>query len=59
MAALIREAVRRYLQQDGDGGGEGPDYFGFVGLAEGPPGEAASERAEEILREQLRRDLRT
>ncbi len=53
MAALIREAVRRYLQQDG--GRASPDYFAFVGIAAGPRGEATSERAEEVLRELLRR----
>jgi len=53
MAALIREAVRRYL---GDDGKEKIDHFSFVGIAAGPKGEAASERAEEILHEMFRQD---
>lgn len=55
MAALIREAVRRYL---GDDSKEKTDYFSFVGIAEGPKGEAASEHAEEILHKLLRRNAK-
>ena len=46
MAELIREAVSRYLKDDSSKG----DYFSFVGIGEGPKGEAASEEAEEIIK---------
>jgi plasmid stability protein len=51
MAAILREALRRYLE--GEKGEEDP--FFFVGLASGPEGEAVSEEAEEYLRSLLRR----
>lgn len=39
-------------------GASEPDYFGFVGIAESQPeyGQDTSERAEEVLREALRRE---
>jgi hypothetical protein len=46
MADLIREAVSHYLKGDSSRG----DYFSFVGIGEGPKGEAASEEAEELLK---------
>lgn len=51
MAELIREAIRRYLKSDKTR----IDYFSFVGIGQGPKGEAASEHAEEILKDLLGR----
>jgi len=48
-AELIREAVSRYLQGDSSR----VVYFSFVGIGEGPKGEAASEEAEEIVKRVL------
>lgn len=47
MAELIREAVSRYLKGDSSK----DDYFSFVGIGEGPKGEAASEEAEELVKQ--------
>lgn len=45
MAAEVREAVARYLASPG------PERLdGFVGCAEGPKGDDASARADEILK---------
>ncbi|MCL6642039.1 MAG: ribbon-helix-helix domain-containing protein [Candidatus Bipolaricaulota bacterium] len=47
MAELIREAVSRYLKGDSSK----DDFFSFVGIGEGPKGEAASEEAEELIKQ--------
>ncbi len=51
MAELIREAVSRYLKGDSSEG----DYSSFVGIGEGPKGEAASEEAEELIKQLFRK----
>lgn len=50
MAEIIREALSSYLKKEK----KKPDYFSFVGIAEGPKKGKASEQVDEILRETLK-----
>lgn len=51
MSEIIREALSSYLREKKKGK---PEYFSFVGIAEGPKKGKTSEQAEEILREALK-----
>ena len=51
MSEIIREALAHYLKGPKR---SRPDYFSFVGIAEGPDKGKTSEQAEELLREALR-----
>ncbi|MCL5986897.1 MAG: ribbon-helix-helix domain-containing protein [Actinobacteria bacterium] len=46
-ASLIREAIDKYITSQK----KEKDYFSFVGIAEGPKGEAISENVEEALKQ--------
>ena len=50
MSEIIREALAIYLKTKK----QNPDYFSFVGIAQGPKNGKTSEKAEEILLEALR-----
>jgi len=50
MSEIIREALSSYLIEKK----EKPDYFSFIGIAEGPKNGRTSEQTEEVLRKLLK-----